>query len=129
MSRFLLDTHIALFGLAEPERIPARIRETLDEGTIYLSVISFWEVALKSMKKKLDVGDPRNWWAQALERYGATALPLRPEHISVLCSLEPVHQDPFDRALVAQAIGEDLTLVSFDAEIRKYASDCLRVLS
>jgi PIN domain nuclease of toxin-antitoxin system len=65
----------------------------------------------------------------ALERFSATALPLRPEHIVAIGDLEPIHQDPFDRALIAQAIVEDLTLVTLDSEIPKYASDRFQVLA
>lgn len=96
---------------------------------MYLSVISYWEVLLKSMKGKLDIGDPRVWWPEALDKLTATPLPLRPDHISAIYSLKPIHQDPFDRALIAQATLEGLTLVTIDREIPKYASKRLRVLS
>jgi PIN domain nuclease of toxin-antitoxin system len=81
------------------------------------------------MKGKLDVGDPRVWWTDALDRLSAIAVPLRSEHISAIYGLPPIHQDPFDRALMGQAIVEELTLVTLDAEIAKYASECLRVLT
>ena len=83
---------------------------------------------LKSVKGKLDVGDPRAWWPDALDKLAATSLPLRPDHISEVYNLEPIHQDPFDRVLVAQAKVEDLTLVTIDSDIPKYASARLRVL-
>jgi PIN domain nuclease of toxin-antitoxin system len=91
-------------------------------------VISYWEVLLKSMKGKLDVGDPRAWWPDALDKLTATPLSLRPEHISEVCNLEPIHHDPFDRMLIAQAIIEDLALVTTDGDIPKYASGRFRVL-
>ena len=69
-----------------------------------MSVVSFWEVLLKSMKGKLDVGDPRTWWEEALEQLAATALVLRPEHIAEVYALPNIHRDPFDRVLIAQAI-------------------------
>lgn len=81
------------------------------------------------MKGVLDVGDPRQWWAEALEVYGARALPVRPEHVAALPELPPIHKDPFDRMLMAQAIAEGLILVTTDREIPKYANDRLRVLS
>ena len=81
------------------------------------------------MKGKLDVGEPSQWWSEALERFSATALTFRPEHISAVRDLPPIHQDPFDRALIAQARVENLTLVTLDAEIHKYASDRLRILT
>lgn len=129
MKSFLLDTSFALFSLAEPARIPARARRTVQSGVVYLSVISYWEVLLKSTKGKLEVGDVRVWWPQALEALAATVLPLRPEHITAIHGLPPIHQDPFDRALIAQATVEELTLVTSDAEIPKYASGRFRTLS
>lgn len=129
MSGYLLDTSIALLGLASPERISPDIRIAIEGGPVYLSVISYWEVLLKSMKGKLDVGDPRVWWPDALDTLTATPLLLRPDHIAELYNLEPIHHDPFDRALIAQAKVEDLTLVTTDGEIPKYTSARFRVLS
>jgi PIN domain nuclease of toxin-antitoxin system len=126
---YLLDTNIALLGLVEPRRLSASIRGVVERGPTFLSVISYWEVLLKSMRGKLDVGDARAWWSDALDNLAATPLPLFPSHIADLYSLEPIHQDPFDRALIAQAISENLPLVTMDSEIRKYASSRFRVVS
>lgn len=54
--------------------------------------------------------------------------PLRPQHVAEVCSLAPIHKDPFDRMLVAQAIAENLELVTTDTEIPRYASARLRVI-
>jgi PIN domain nuclease of toxin-antitoxin system len=54
---------------------------------------------------------------------------LRPDHVARLYDLPPIHKDPFDRMLIAQAIAEDLDLVTTDREIPKYAGQYLRVLS
>ena len=59
---------------------------------------------------------------------GGDTPPLRPEHIEGVCQLPPIHRDPFDRVLIAQAIIEDLALVTIDGEIPKYASKRLRVI-
>jgi PIN domain nuclease of toxin-antitoxin system len=83
---------------------------------------------LKSMKGTLDVGDPRAWWFDALEQLVATPLPLRPQHIAGVYALPPIHKDPFDRILIAQAASEGLALVSMDKEIAQYASRDLRVV-
>ena len=83
---------------------------------------------LKIMKGTLDVGDPRMWWHEALEQLAATSLILRPQHIAGLYALPPIHKDPFDRMLIAQAVAEGLTLVSSNSEIMRYASKSLRVV-
>jgi PIN domain nuclease of toxin-antitoxin system len=125
---YLLDTNVALLGLASPNRIPIEVRRTLESRSRYLSVLSYWEVLLKTMKGKLDVGDPRVWWPEALDQLAATPLALRPDHIATIYTLEAIHQDPFDRALIAQATAEQLTLVTTDSEISKYRIECLLVV-
>jgi PIN domain nuclease of toxin-antitoxin system len=125
----LLDTNAALFALAAPRRLSREAHKAILAGPNVLSVVAYWEVVLKSTKGTLDVGDPRTWWRDALDQLAATALPLRPEHVAALCSLPSHHKDPFDRMMVAQAVAEKLTLVSSDAEIRRYASPRLRVIS
>ncbi len=129
MSRQLLDTNCALIALTEPGRLPKAVRKALQAGSNVLSVISYWEVLIKNMKGNLNVGDPRTWWRDALDQLGATPLPLRPEHVTELFTLPPLHKDPFDRMLIAQAIAEELTLVTTDGEMPRYASARLRVLS
>jgi len=129
VSGYLLDTNVALIALSFPERLTPNMRRILKGGLLFLSVISYWEVLLKSMKGRLDVGDPRIWWTEALDQLMATSLVVRPDHIAAIYTLESIHQDPFDRALVAQAIVEDLTLVTIDDEIKKYASERFQVLS
>jgi PIN domain nuclease of toxin-antitoxin system len=128
VSGYLLDTNVALIALVDPERLPATVRRAVLSGTCVLSVVSYWEVLLKSMKGYLRVGDPRLWWNMALDELGATALLLRPEHISTVYSLPPIHRDPFDRVLIAQAIAEDLRLITTDQAARKYTSAGLRVV-
>lgn len=129
MTGYLLDTNIALLALAAPERITAGIRRAIERGPVFLSVICYWEVLLKSMRGKLDVGDVRAWWSDALENLAATPLPLLPGHVAEVYSLAPIHQDPFDRVLVAQAISENMALVTLDSEIQQYASPRLQVVS
>jgi PIN domain nuclease of toxin-antitoxin system len=94
----------------------------------FLSIISYWEVMIKSRKGLLDVGDPRLWWAETLDSLLLKPLLFRPEHITAIYDLPPIHQDPFDHALIAQAIAEDLTFLTTDARVALYASEHLRVI-
>ena len=127
-ARYLLDTCAALLALSDPDALSEAARRAILRGPNLLSVVTYWEVILKSMKGKLDVGDPRVWWSDALEQLAATPLLLRPEHIAAIPGLPPLHKDPFDRALLAQAVSESLTLVSQDAEVVRYARKDLRVI-
>jgi PIN domain nuclease of toxin-antitoxin system len=125
---YLLDTHTALWALERPEALSNAARKAASEGPNLLSVVSYWEVTIKSMKGKLDVGDPRLWWQNALEQLAATPVLLRPQHIAAVNDLPPVHQDPFDRILIAQAIVERLALVTSDSDMARYAAPGLRVV-
>jgi PIN domain nuclease of toxin-antitoxin system len=125
---FLLDTHAALFALERPHKLSSAARDAVLAGRNVLSAVVYWEVVLKSMKGTLDVGDPRVWWQDAMEQLAATALPLHPQHVSGLLALPPIHKDPFDRTLIAQAIAEGMVLVSTDAKVTQYASARLKVI-
>lgn len=125
---YLLDTNAALLALTNPARLSRRVRKAVLTGPNHLSAVVYWEVLLKTMKGALDVGEVRTWWLDALDQLAATPLVLRPEHVSEVSTLPPIHKDPFDRVLIAQAMVEDLTLLTRDQEIPQYASDRFRVI-
>jgi PIN domain nuclease of toxin-antitoxin system len=114
--------------LDRPEALSDAARNAASSGPNVLSVISYWEVMIKSMKGKLDVGDPRLWWQEALQQLAATVLPLRTDHIAAVHSLPPIHHAPFDRILIAQAMVEGLSLVTADADIAPYATKSFSVI-
>ena len=128
MSGYLLDTNVAIFALAASDHLSAPIRRVILKGPNVISVASYWEVMLKSMKGKLDVGDPRIWWEEALDKLTATPLAVRPEHIAGVYALPPLHKDPFDRVLIAQAVAEELVFVTRDVAVTKYASPGLKIV-
>jgi len=128
VSGYLLDTNAALIALTDPDRLSPAVRAALLAGPNALSVVSYWEVLLKSMKGNLKVGAPGTWWRDALEQLAATPLALRSEHVAEVYTLPPLHKDPFDRILIAQAMAEELDLVTTDGEIPRYASARLRVV-
>jgi len=128
LNGYLLDTNIILLAMAAPARLSTDEWAAIDSGPNVLSVISHWEVVLKSARGKLDVGDPRAWWEVALSDFAATVMPLRPVHVAGIHGLPAIHHDPFDRALAAQATVENPALVATDGEIPQYASERLRVI-
>lgn len=129
MNGHLLDTNAALIALTDPARLTARVRRAIRAGPNVLSVIVYWEVVLNAMQGALAIDDPRTWWPDALDQLAATALAFRPDHVSAVQTLPPIHKDPFDRALIAQAVVEELTLLTTDGEIPQYASEHLRVIT
>jgi len=128
MNRYLLDTSTVLIAQTDPALLAPAVHEALLRGAKFLSVVSFWEVLLKSMKGSLNVGDPRAWWTEALDQLAAAPLALRPKHVAEVYTLPPIHRDPFDRVLIAQAIAEDLRFVTTDHQISRYASARFRVV-
>ena len=129
MNGCLIDTNIALLATIRPEALSSRVRSAIEAGPVFLSTISYWEVVLKSMKRNLDVGDPRSWWSTALDDLGAIPMPLTPDHIAEICNLPRLHGDPFDRALIAQATSAQLALATTDAHVARYSSERLRIVS
>ena len=128
MNRYLLDTNAALIALTEPDILPRNMLKAVLAARNVLSVVSYWEVVLKSMKGNLKLDNPGTWWRDALDQLSATPLLLRPEHIAELYNLPSIHKDPFDRVLIAQATAEGLEMLTTDTEIRRYASPRFRVL-
>ena len=119
----LLDTHVILWWLAGDPALPQNVRARLeDEPGVYFSPVSVWEITIKQAKGKLS--GPAGL-AESVRDSGFTELPITVEHAIAAGRLPPVHHDPFDRMLVAQARWEGLTLVSHDPQIRSYDVDLL----
>lgn len=115
---YLLDTHALLYLLCEPAKISPELLEELKTGSVYLSVVSFWEIAIKSSLGKLRL--PKGFYTR-VEELQFDELAITSNHTRELTNLEPIHSDPFDRMLVAQARHETLTLVTNDPHVAKYS--------
>src|SRR5262249_14769640 len=107
-------------ALGSPERLSPRARRLVDTGENIVSVGSYWEIVIKSQKGLLSIGDLPTWWRRATELTAARVLPIRESHVTALAALPPLHKDPFDRILIAQAIAEGLDLVTNDEPLRGY---------
>ena len=83
---------------------------------------------VKSMKGNLDVGDPRRWWRETLEALKLLRLAYGPEHVDQIGNLAKHHGDPFDRALIATAMAENLTMLTLDKGLKLYAGDRFRLI-
>ena len=114
----LLDTHIVIWWLTDDPTLSEEIKVRLDhEPDIYFSAATVWEVAIKQATGKLK--EPSDL-PERIRDSGFRELPIRADHAIVAGRLPLIHRDPFDRILVAQALCENLTLVSRDPEIHKY---------
>ncbi len=121
----LLDTHIALWWLADDAALPEGLRLKIADNSnvVLVSAATVWEVAIKSALGKLEIDEQ---WLDALESDGVQQLPVRWHHAERVRSLPLIHQDPFDRMLIAQALEERCTLVTVDRTISRYPVDCIR---
>ncbi len=125
--RLLLDTHVFLWGIAEPEKLPDRVQTALRDETneLLVSAASLWEIALKVRAGKLRLPETGDFFAAHLGRLGAGTLAVAAAHVLRLFGLPHHHRDPFDRLLVAQCQVEGLVLVTADAALRAYAVEIL----
>jgi PIN domain nuclease of toxin-antitoxin system len=119
--RLLLDTHILLWTLAASPRI-ASVQSLIlsDETEVFVSAVSWWELATKIAIGKLNADLPT--LRQAAKESGFFELPVIGGHTEVLVKLPLLHRDPFDRMLVAQAMAEPMKLITADEILSKYTS-------
>lgn len=126
--RVLLDTHVFLWLQAGPERLKPGVLETLrdPENEVLLSVASAWELGIKVALGKLRLPEPAaRFVPRAVERSGIGVLRVELEHALAAGALPPLHADPFDRMLVAQALAEDLVLATRDPQLAAYGAAVL----
>ncbi len=123
MNRLLLDTHTFLWWDSAPGRLSATVLALCRDPSVvlYLSLVSLWEIQIKSGLGKLPLSLPlaeivRDQQAQ----HGLQLLPIMPGHIYALDGLPLYHKDPFDRLLIAQALTEGLPLASADGLLSPY---------
>src|SRR4051812_11367715 len=128
---YLLDTHYMLWAITETKKLSSRVKEvvTNPDNRIVVSAVSFWEVSLKSSIGKLEItGISPGDLPQACLAIGFEIENLTAAHSSTYHQLKATyHKDPFDRMLIWQAIRSDYTLISVDTNVKKYASEGLRV--
>ena len=120
--KLLLDTHVVLWAVGEPHRLPADARALMEEEATELvfSAASLWEIAIKNgLGRESFSVDPRLLRRNLLES-DYRELPITGAHATAVDLLPPIHRDPFDRILIAQAQIEGLTLVTADSMLARY---------
>ena len=121
----LLDTHVVLWWLADAPELGATARAAIaDRGNVVqVSAVTAWEIVVKRALGKLEMPED---WEEALAEEPFTRLAVTWSHALRVGTLPDVHRDPFDRLLVAQAMAENLTLVSHDDILARYGIRLLR---
>lgn len=125
----LLDTHLLLWAVGEPRKLSAKARTLLLDpaNQLIFSAASLWEINIKNGLERPDFNvDPRRLWRMLLV-HGYCELPVTGEHTVAVNELPPLHKDPFDRILVAQAKVEGLTLLTADKMVAKYGDGVKKV--
>jgi PIN domain nuclease of toxin-antitoxin system len=128
--RLLLDTHVFLWYITADPKLPATFREASQApaNEVYLSVASVWETVIKYHLGKLPLpAPPADYLPRQRDAHGIASLAIDEGAMSHLTSLPPLHRDPFDRLLVAQALQHGLTIVTVDSEIADYPVSLLPV--
>jgi len=118
--RVLVDTHVLLWALYVPERLQVSAREQILQADVFVSAASIWEIGIKSALGKLAVSAAEV--LGAVEPTGFRLLSISGAHAAHAAALPPLHKDPFDRLLVAQASLEPLILITNDKLLQGYGS-------
>jgi len=120
--KLLLDTHLLLWAAGEPKRLSKQARRLIDntENELLFSAASLWEVAIKRGLGREDFKVDARLLRRGLLDNGYNELPITSNHVLATESLPPIHRDPFDRVLVAQATVEGITLLTVDSLVSRY---------
>ncbi len=123
--RLLLDTNVLLRALEEPHRLAADVQVVLDDlaNTLFVTTASLVEISIKVGTGRM-VMPPR--LIDRLTELGCELLPVKAEHAMRMAELPLIHRDPFDRLIVAQALSENLVLLTTDRLLETYGCAVMR---
>jgi len=127
--QLLLDTHLLLWAVVEPERLDVALVGMLEDplNTPVFSVVSLWELVIKRGLDRPDFQLEPSLLRQALLEAGWRELPVQAHHILAVGQLPPLHRDPFDRLLLAQAQADGLLLITADQQLAQYPGPVRRM--
>lgn len=127
--RFLVDTHLVIWSFFEPERLSLKARSLLQspQNEFVFSCVCLWEIGIKRGLKRKDFQyDPRVLRRTMLDS-GFEELQVLGQHAVEVDILPPIHKDPFDRILIAQAMVEGIILLTADETIARYPGPIRKV--
>ena len=127
--RLLLDTHIALWAIADDRQLPRQARDLIlaEQNEVCVSAASVWEIAIKHSLGRQDMPISGKQAAAWFHAAGYRFLPISAAHAAAVEGLPAIHTDPFDRLLVAQALTEPLRLLTHDRTVARYSDTILLV--
>ena len=121
--RVLLDTATFLWWVTDSNRLSDRARDVIGNGAneVWLSAVSSWEIVIKAGLGRVTLPeDPDQFLPKQLAANAFQVLPIHLRHTLRVAMLPPIHRDPFDRLLIAQALTENLTILSSDTGFKGY---------
>jgi PIN domain nuclease of toxin-antitoxin system len=120
--KLLLDTHLLIWAMGEPARLGPALRDVLEDPqhTLCFSVASLWELVIKKGLGREGFEVQPSLLRRTLLDGGFVELPIETVHVLAVAQLPPLHRDPFDRLLLAQAEQEGLLLITADALVARY---------
>ena len=123
--RLLLDSHVAFWWALSPEKLSTKAHTEISKpkNDVFISVVSVWELGLKVSKGKLQI--PKEF-GELMCKNGIESIPFRESHAYSSIALPRIHGDAFDRALVAQCLLENFTLVTRDSTLTQYGIQILQ---
>lgn len=127
--KLLLDTHLLLWAAGQPKKLPAAARKMLGNprNQLLFSAASLWEISIKQSLGRKDFRVEPRLLRRGLLDNGYVELAILGEHVLAMDGLPPIHKDPFDRILIAQALYEGITLLTVDEVVAKYPGPVRRV--
>ena len=119
---YLLDTNALLFFLYDSEKFSKRASEVIypNDEKICVSIVSLWEIAIKSSIGKLEIKSSISKIAETCEKEQFDILSIKPFHLDEIGRLPMIHGDPFDRLIISQAIVKNLIIITKDGTIPLY---------
>jgi PIN domain nuclease of toxin-antitoxin system len=127
--KLLLDTHVLLWTAGQPEKLSESARNLLTDpaNSLFFSAANIWEIVIKMGLGRADFNVDPHRLRKMLVVHGYTELPVTADHALKVDSLPPLHKDPFDRLLLAQARAEGMLLLTCDAAVVQYQESVLGV--
>lgn len=119
---YLIDTCAFIWELHNDPNMSVKAAEVMerDEAELYISIVTFWEIAIKKTLGKLEVQESVTELGKACIDHNIMILPIKMEYLERIQKLPYIHKDPFDRLIIATAIEEGLTILTGDEYIKQY---------
>jgi PIN domain nuclease of toxin-antitoxin system len=125
--RLLVDTQSFIWFFEADDKLLPFVRTMMEnvENSLAVSIASFWEITIKISLQKLRLSENLETMINKSVENGFEIMPIKPAHLITLSTLDFYHKDPFDRMIIAQAIAENLSVISSDSVFKYYPVHCI----